>query len=344
MRHDVVSLFDKLTRSRALDVSDPDVIGEFSAMVAESLSDNHRNPALVHGHRTEALFSYVVGGLGGTRLLTQEDQGEVYSVDNVIAPDYRLILNDGTRMLVEVKNAYSNANERRFRLNEKYVQGLLRYAELNQSELRFAIYYARWGEWALLPIDAFTKTRKGTFEIDMVKAFARSEMASLGDYRVGTTPDIEVLIESHPTSLPAPPKATIPFRVKNVRFFCNGTELTDGLERKLAFYFVRFGRWQEAEEELVTKDDVVTGLRYVFSPTETLEGQEFYLLGSISTMISNAFAQLVTGNANVPAISIDAEPSELGVLIPEDFESESLPLIRLIQTPNYDVETNFPQA
>jgi hypothetical protein len=67
----------------------------------------------------------VVVELGGARLIKDEDEGECYSEDEatVKLPDYRLVLEDGEMIMVEVKNVAPGALETKIGLRATHQPG-----------------------------------------------------------------------------------------------------------------------------------------------------------------------------------------------------------------------------
>lgn len=335
---DVADLFASMSRVRNLNLYEEASATEFLKGISEAWRACRENPRLIYGKRTEALFAYVVGGLGKARLVKQEDSGDVYSSEDVIIPDYRVALTDGTRLLVEVKNFHSDDPLAKIRLARDYVARLAKYAELDGSQLKVAIYFSRWGQWTLLPLEWFEATDTH-LETNLVTALARSEMAILGDQMVATTPDIQVVLESDAdSSRRISDEGEARFKLGRIRLYCNNVELTDPLEKKLAFYFTRFSKWVESEEEALVEDADLVALRFTYAPDPEMvtEGQPFQMLGSISSMISRAFAEQTTEEGEVIAITATTEPNELGVLIPENYEGKGLPLWRMTTRPNLD--------
>src|SRR5258708_13520035 len=98
------------------------------------------------------MFEGLVVGLGQVKMIKQEDAGSAYADNQELKiPDFRIVLADGSRLLVEVKNFYQKDGSEEFSLSEKYLAGLQRYADLDHSLLAVATYWVRWNIWTLLP-------------------------------------------------------------------------------------------------------------------------------------------------------------------------------------------------
>ena len=73
-----------------------------------SIENSKNSDIAIFGKRAEALFAYVAGALGRTALLKQEDTRTLYhSEDELLLPDYKLILDDGNSYFAEVKNFHN---------------------------------------------------------------------------------------------------------------------------------------------------------------------------------------------------------------------------------------------
>lgn len=101
---DVFDLFDSVGRGRKYKIGNAEDNAAFVQLVSESLTEANTD-SMIYGRRTEAMFSYVVASLGKCTLIKKEDAGDVFSNDiDITIPDYRLVMEDGSQMLVEVKN------------------------------------------------------------------------------------------------------------------------------------------------------------------------------------------------------------------------------------------------
>jgi hypothetical protein len=66
-----------------------------------------------------------VGVLGKARFIKSEDEGEsYYHGDDVQPPDFRVILDDGRNLLVEVKNWYFKSPTDDFKVRQKTLRHL----------------------------------------------------------------------------------------------------------------------------------------------------------------------------------------------------------------------------
>lgn len=126
-KFDVLDLYDAIGRNKGYIIGRKEDETSFSKQITAALSDAE-TPTMLHGRRVEAMFSYVVASLGNCILLKKEDSGDLFTTDTTIEiPDYRLVLNSGEQILVEVKNCHPKQLGGCFRLKCSYLEGLKRY-------------------------------------------------------------------------------------------------------------------------------------------------------------------------------------------------------------------------
>ena len=106
-RFEVINLFEAMARKGGLKLNDPSSHQSFVDRISDSLNSSKNNPIIIHGRRVESMFEHLVAGLGKTILIKREDAGEVCSADpDVQPPDFRLVLDGGIDLFVEVKNCH----------------------------------------------------------------------------------------------------------------------------------------------------------------------------------------------------------------------------------------------
>lgn len=151
-KFDVLELFASMAAEQGYDLRDPVAQDDFVARVRISIEKSKNNNIAVFGKRVESLFAYVAGALGKVKLLKQEDSGDLYFVgDEVLAPDYRLTMLDGSQFLVEVKNCHLKQPEKKFSIKKEYYEKLKAYSDINGLDLKFAVYFSVWNMWVSRP-------------------------------------------------------------------------------------------------------------------------------------------------------------------------------------------------
>jgi Holliday junction resolvase len=335
-KFDVLELFSSMATTNGYKINNLSSVEEFISCVKSSIEESAKNDITKFGKRIESQFAYVVGALGKTRLLKQEDSGNIYYVDDeIIAPDYKVILNDDSQILIEVKNFYSNDLTKEFTLEKDYYIKLQKYSDINKISLKFAIYFTIMNQWVLLPISAF-KENDTSYTIDLANAMAKSEMALLGDRMIATTPNLEIHILTNNSEAKIVTASGITdFTIRDTKFLCSNKEVTDDIEKNIFFNFIRFGTWIEEESEAIMDNDKLLGIKIVYAPKELTE-QGFEVIGLLSSMISNKFKELTIKNGEVESMDLGINPSQFKIFIPDDYDSEILPLWQFIMSPSKD--------
>lgn len=335
-RFDVFELFAAMAEKHGYRLNDPLSQEDFIAKVRSSLEDSKNNDITIYGKRVEVLFAYVVGALGRAILLKQEDAGALYHTEDVvIPPDYRLVLEDGSNLLVEVKNFYSIDITENFIVKADYYEKLNRYSMLCGLSLKFAIYFSAVNRWALVPIDAFRRN-SNSYNIDFATAMAKSEMSQIGDCMIGTSPDLELLLladEEEANEISRDGQAL--FTTRDIKIYCAGNEVVEPLEKQIAFYLMRFGNWVEKETEAIVKAGKLMGMKFIYTPESKTE-ENFSLIASLSSMVTNMFKEHTIQDGKVVAVSSHLDPEKFRVFIPNDYKGKELPLWRFIIQPNQE--------
>ena len=111
-KFDVLDLYGAMARVYGYKLDNQEHADEFIKRVKASFERSKAKPIMLHGKRIEALFAYVVGALGNASIIKQEDAGDIYAPDDsILVPDYRITLNGGEQVLIEVKNCNDSGIE-----------------------------------------------------------------------------------------------------------------------------------------------------------------------------------------------------------------------------------------
>ena len=335
-KFDVLDLFTAMSRSRGFKIGEPAAIEEFSQVMRESIQLVQENRNILHGKRVEAMFAHVVGSLGACRLIKAEDTGEIFfDGDEIRVPDYRLILKTGKTWLVEVKNCHIDSPRKSFVIKKRYFQQLDRYAELNQAELKFAVYFSRLNRWCLISRRAL-RERGDKLECSVMSAIAKSEMAELGDCILATLPNLQLeLTTGQGEAATIDVDGTARLTIRKARILCAGNELKTQLEQQIAFHFIRYGDWIEDDEPIMVNEKV-QGIVYTSRPNEAAGDQPFSMIGQFSSMASTAYSEFTVVDRVPVALDAPVDPDVFTLSIPQDYKSATLPLWRFVLEPNWD--------
>ncbi|MDR5798058.1 hypothetical protein QCE49_32170 [Caballeronia sp. LZ008] len=316
----------------------------FINAVEKSLKASQANLNMLHGKRIEALFAHVAGALGRCLMVKAEDAGDIFVADGEVKiPDYRLVLRDRSQLLVEVKNCHGDGIERPFSLKRDYVDQLDRYADMNGASLKFAVFFSSWRSWCLLSRQS-SQEEDDDLIITFPNAMARNEMSSIGDVVIATLPELKIELLADPAEAHAVDKrGRARFIIRSAKLFCAGKEIVDSAEQEIAFRLMRSGKWPDTSEAIV-EDGKLLGVIITARPETTHEGQHFEIIGHLSSLVTSAYAEMTVKDRRPIALDVAADPAAFALCIPEDYQSEALPLWRLVQQPNPDFQVDGDDA
>ena len=335
-----LELFTAIGREQGYNLQDPGHVEDFMTKVSAALKASQENLSLIHGKRIETLFKHLAAGLGGCLFIKSEDAGEAIAIDaDIIPPDYRLILNDGTHIFVEVKNCNHPNPQDLFELRKSYSDKIDKYAQLHGIPVYYAIYFHCINRWVLLRREVMKETEHH-HSTNLMHALANNEMALLGDMMVGTRPDLKFeLVADETKECRVSEDGQAYFTPKEVNFYCNDVKIEDSQEKSLAYYLMRYGEWESSDSTAVMgDDDELLSVYFTFEPNsrENMDTNGFELIGNLSTMITAAFNEQTIREQTVTAIDTRHEPEVFGITIPKDYKGKVLPLWRIQQQPNPD--------
>lgn len=339
-RLEALELFRRIDRGSQTTVSlrDAQRIGDFITTVEEGLTDALGSEGTLHGWRIQALFEHLAASLGNIQLLKAEDSGECFFVgDEPKPPDFRVILLEGEPFLVEVKNVAPGRHTglpKDFRMSSGEFHALRRYRDLAAPgwPIRLALYWARPNRWTLVAEEHLQVT-DDRVSISFLDAMMRNEMVLLGDFEIATLPPLTLTLQAD-TSAPRDVSAdqTVSFTIGAASISCAGTLLNNPTDQNLAMMFMMFGEWEQAAEAKMSQgklDRVIFSSHPLEPDGHVPDSQPFRLLGSLSSLYSSRFNWATMNEGRIVSLTTPGdEVPELGVLIPEDYNSDELPLWR----------------
>lgn len=337
-KFEAIDIFTKFSRIHDFKLHSSEDAEKFISLFRESLKASKENKNLVHGKRIEALFGHLAASLGNCKFIKSEDAGDViYDDDDIIPPDYKLILKDGRHIFVEVKNCNMPNVKSPYTLQKSYVEKLKRYGELHGIPIYFAIYYRLLNMWTLLPINSLIEKKK-KYATNPIHSMAKSEMAILGDLHIGTTPPLVFELVADKKRLATIDETNhVNFIIGEVNIYSRDKKVDDQLEKNISFYLMRFGNWDCGEPEAILDEhNCLKSVRFAFNPPsmENVVEQGFDIIGHLSSMITSAFNEHTIYDQQVTAIDTRVEPDLFSVKIPNDYKGKVLPLWRFNIQPN----------
>lgn len=329
-KFEVLDLYNAVASQEGYSLKDPDSANLFIKKIEQELSNARSTPIVLYGLQAQSMFSYVAACLENCALIKTEDSGEIYAQDdNLTVPDFRIVLVDGTELLVEVKN-YSQTLKKAmesYKIKKKYLEGLKIYASLFKKELKIAIYWSSWNVWTLVSHDKF-QPKKNDYVLALTDALVYDEMMLLGDHRLATTPPIEMRLVADPSKMrTVNPDGPSFFRVGDVEMMCAGKTIVDEQERAIAFRLMMYSKW-DVKELVETTDDQLDAMVFSANPLEPVENQEFQFLGSMSEILSREYLALTSPEGTIERISPKMQGLKFDMRIPLNYQGKSLRLWR----------------
>lgn len=339
---ETLNLFSLLQSSDGRTLYNPGNRESFLSQVDSGLTSALASEATLHGIRVQSMFRGMVANLDAVRLLKEEDSGDCYykTDHELLVPDFRVVTGEGESLLIETKNHFSREPLRRYRIRISDLDALSRYAELLSIPLRFAIYWAPWNQWSLNDPKHFRKAGKYA-EIDFFQAITQNEMAKVGDYSIGTAFPLTLKLSA---AMDKPRKITpeglASMLVGGYELRVGGVLLEDKTEQNIAIYLMMYGKWDYdgGKAELDEAGLPIAMVHTVF-PEEETPNQGFEIIGSLSSLYSQAYNSLTLEKGRVSRLNLK-EPTNLAPVIPRDIQKKQLPLWRFILQPNYELQTH----
>ncbi|RUV41180.1 hypothetical protein EOD29_23790 [Mesorhizobium sp. M1A.T.Ca.IN.004.03.1.1] len=319
-----------------INLNDAAIRPAFGLHVEQAIDRALKDPILLQGQRAEAMFEALVVSLGEVQLIKPEDGGRVFASEKMQPPDFRVVLQDGTNWLVEVKNVYKrNAfRQRRRLLTRDYRKSLDRYAAATGGTLKLAIFWARWSIWTLVDPEKLAPGG-GDLTLDMMEALKVSELASLGDESLGMRAPLllRLTMDSERTS-PIAPDGTVHLTIGQAQMFSGAFEVSDRSDQQIAWTVMQYSDWETEEPRAVVDGDRLIALEFDCAPPE-LSHQGFETAGFLSRMFARYYADRTIENGEVVRIAAPAQPEWFGALRQKDGDGR-MPLWRFTLEPNYE--------
>ncbi|SFU07348.1 hypothetical protein SAMN05660657_05378 [Geodermatophilus amargosae] len=339
---DGLELFRQLDDGGQTPLRDPARLDAVLQQVGEGVQEALAAPSTVHGWRAQALFASLVVALDGCELLMTLDSGEVFvDGDDVKLPDYLLVLRDGRRLLVEVKNVAPTKPTGPVTMSAAEMNGLRRFRGLHGGEVHVACLFSTLGQWALVPADAFGRDERGRYVLGLEAALMANRLSeTLGDVMVGLVPPLRLDLiadPSKPRHVAADGEAQ--FELGEVQLWAGGQQMVEEDESRLAMFLLRFGSWP-AQQEADLDGDLLRKMSLVCAPEEPTPGQGFEIIGNLSSMFARWFEAATRDGDELLGLQVPVDPGVLRDLLPAEFSSPRLPLwrFRLVPTEPHEKE------
>lgn len=334
-RFDLIRLLDDSARKQGVNLSGEDAGSQLLATLSSVVDAARAGGTLVHGLHAEAMFAHVAAALGECAMVKSEDAGALYLDDTAVRiPDYRVITRAGRQLLVEVKNHHPKDLRGAFKIKRNYLSDLKKYAQLVGAELYIAVYWSHWQMWSLVHCSRLEGDQP-SFSLSFPDAMKWNELALLGDRMLGTTPPLALrLLSTADEPRFVGEDGAITFTIGDVQLLAGGEILEDETEKKIAWFLMMYGTWTAESTPTQVVDGELISVDFELRPLERANpDQDFELIGFMSQMLSREYLSMTSDSEGVTCIVPDAQPHDLGVVIPADYQGQQLHLWRLeIQT------------
>lgn len=307
----------------------------FFDQLRSGLATSLESESRLHGWRVQEMFAGMIVSLGRFQLLSFEDEGDCFysgDEDSIRVPDFRLVTEEGEQLLVEVKNVPPREHlEYTMRLRD--LEALERYAALTNARLLVAHYWAAANLWTLVDAASAERTKeRATFRL--TTAMKVNELGTLGDRWIGTTPPLTFSLTVADMGDEANPAEADEFlvRIEGAEVYCGGRRIEDQLEQNIAWRLMLSGDWRLTQSAQLASDGKLERIENVFAPETPTEGQEFEIVGTLSSMHAKLYTlATMTEGGEFLALRQEADPEELAELIPPNYWEKPDRVLRLWQ-------------
>jgi hypothetical protein len=323
-------------KSQGLSLNDPEMPAAFGLHVDDSMKQAMSDPIFLQGLRAEAMFENLVTSLGEVVMIKPEDTGPLASATPMQAPDFRIVLKDGSNWLVEVKNVYvKNAfRQRRRILTRDYRRALTKYACATGGTLKLAVFWARWSVWTLVDPEQLAPGDQD-LTLDMMTAVKANEMASVGDQTLGLRAPLVLRLTMDPDRTgEIGDDGTVLVTIGKAQLFCEGKELLHPHDQQIAWTVMNYSDWETPAARAIVDGSRLLAIEFESNPPE-LSYQGFEMAGSLSRMFAHYYAQRTMSDGEITDISAPIQSEWFGALRASEGLGR-MPLWRFHQQPNYD--------
>lgn len=129
--------------------------------------------------------------------------------------------------------------------------------------------------------------------------------------------------------------------IGDVAALSGDNEITDPVEQSIAWIFMQYGEWECSEPHALLSGNDLEAIEFVWTPRERPnEGQDFEMIGTLSSMFSRYYAGQTIGEQGVIQTEADLIPGWFAPLVDTQYKSKALPLWRFVLAPNRVAQNN----
>lgn len=308
--------------------------GEAVTAIGDALRTSLDNPSRLKGWMTQYAFEAVVVALGAVRLIKTEDSGLFYFDEaggELQPPDFRIVLSDGTHLLVEVKNVAPNKSPLETKVRAKDMAAAQAYAQATGGRLLYAHFWSGVGMWTLVDPSVFSLV--GSHQrLSLLDAIKVSEMHLLGDGMLATKPPLTFSVimdrgKERVVERLGNGEETRAFTIGGVEMLNAGQVITDPDERNLAWFLLLHGDWPQKQESQFDELGRLVRVDFVSEPqipdeevARHIEEQGLAFFGCLSKLYTQRFLDAITTDeGEIRALREEPEPALLAKLVADDY-------------------------
>lgn len=315
---------------------------ETVAEISDALRTSLNNVSRLQGWQAQYAFEASVVALGAIRLIKFEDSGLYYFDDaegDLQPADFRIVLGEGTHLLVEVKNVAPTDLETTVRAKD--MAAAKGYAEATGGRLLYALFWSCIGIWSLVDPSVF-RHEGNVKRLALTDAIKADEMYLLGDSMLASEPPLTFSVNMDRTKeqvvdRPGDGEETRKVTISGVELLSAGQIITDPTEQKLAWFLIMHGGWSHTEESQFDDDGRLARLNYVCAPdipdeeaSREIEQQGFAIFGPLSALYTRRFLEATTTDeGDIRALRHEPDPALLARLVPDDYWDRQDHVLRL---------------
>ncbi|MEU8718234.1 hypothetical protein [Streptomyces sp. NPDC048663] len=318
--------------------------------IGHALRKSLDNVSRLQGHQTQYAFEAMVVALGAIRLIKTEDAGLYYFDDaqgKLLPPDFRIVLRDGTVLLVEVKSVRPGA-ETKVKVRADDMDAAQAYARLTHGRLLYAHYWAGPNLWTLVDPSRFDEIGSQR-HLPFASAMKGNEMALLGDAQLAGKPPLTISLlfdpaQEEPSAGQDAQEGERLVAITGRELSNAGKVITDPLEQRLAWFVAQYAGWAVDEQMHTDGDGRCVRLDYHLAPEADDEAdaaysqQGFAFFGALSSLYTRRFLMATTTeNGDITALRQEPSPALMAQLLPDEYwdriQERALQVWRFIQEP-----------
>ncbi|MGW6405375.1 hypothetical protein [Streptomyces sp. NPDC055134] len=322
--------------------------------ISDALGESLGNISRLQGWLTQYAFEAVVVALGCVRLIKTEDSGLFYFDDSdgeLQPPDFRVVLGDGTQLLIEVKNVPPVGLEAKVRAKD--MAAAQTYAQATGGRLLYAHFWSGMGMWTLVDPSAFNCIGSQQ-RLPFVDAIKANEMQSLlGDGMLASEPPLTFSVAMDPEKEKLTGNDWRALTIGGVELRSAGQVITDPDEQNLAWFLVWHGDWEGTMQSHFDDQGRVERVDFIYRPETDDDGarliaeQGFAFFGPLSKLYTLRFLDAVTTDeGEIRALRDEPEPALLAQLVPEDYWARADHVLRIWRFRQFPAKeySRIPQA